>query len=54
MNKLFSRVTLGILIVSLALMAFTGTVWAAEKKYVIKMSSEYAPKHPTIVNGFIP
>jgi TRAP-type C4-dicarboxylate transport system substrate-binding protein len=54
MSKLFSRVTLGILIVSLALMAFNGTVWAADKKYIIKMSSEYAPKHPTIVNGFTP
>ena len=41
-------------IVGIALVALTGPAWSADKKYELNFSSEYPPKHPTIVNGYIP
>lgn len=55
MRKLFSTLMVAVFIFSIVLMVFGGTAWSSDKKkYVIKFASEYFPKHPSIVHGFMP
>ena len=55
MKRLFLRLTLVMVIASLALFSMSAQALASGgKKFEINFSSEYWPKHPTIVNGYLP
>jgi TRAP-type C4-dicarboxylate transport system substrate-binding protein len=54
MNKLLSALVVGTLGSLLILTALFNPAWAAPEKFELKLASEYADKHPTVVNGFMP
>ena len=53
--KRYSFKTMAMLVIALlATGMVAGQTLAADKKYTIKLASEYPDKHPTVKNGFLP